>query len=113
MTYSLLALPFLLAAVVVLGVARRRHGVPALAVVAATTGVLLVFTLVFDNLMIAAGLFTYGEGHVLGVRLGLAPLEDLSYPLAGALLLPALWHLLGARASGSGSAPGAGPGAAR
>ncbi|MCU1431998.1 MAG: prenyltransferase, partial [Actinotalea sp.] len=54
-----------------------------------------LMTAVFDNLMIAAGLFEYGESKLAGLSIGLAPVEDLAYPLAGVLLLPALWHLLG------------------
>lgn len=72
---------------------RRVRGRHVLAIVLSTL-VLWVLTAVFDNLMIASGLFDYG-GHALsGVFLGLAPLEDFAYPLGSALLLPALWLLL-------------------
>ena len=57
------------------------------------TVVLLVLTIVFDNAMIAAGLMTYSEQAVSGARIGLVPVEDLAYPLAGLLLLPGLWIL--------------------
>jgi lycopene cyclase domain-containing protein len=74
----------------------RRVG----AAMAATLAVLLVLTAVFDNAMIAAGLFDY-SGHALsGARVGLAPLEDFAYPLGAALLLPALWMLLTMREKG-------------
>ncbi len=56
--------------------------------------VLLVLTVVFDSLMIAADLFRYGEGELTGVRLLLAPVEDLAWPVAAVLLMPALWELL-------------------
>ncbi|GAA3673763.1 lycopene cyclase domain-containing protein [Arthrobacter ginkgonis] len=70
------------------------------AAMAATLAVLLVLTAVFDNAMIAAGLFDY-SGHALaGARVGLAPLEDFAYPLGAALLLPALWMLLTVRGKG-------------
>lgn len=62
-----------------------------------TIAVLFVLTAVFDTLMIATGLFHYSPGHLLGVHIGLAPLEDFAYPLAGAVLLPALWAALRAR----------------
>lgn len=79
---------------VVLGRYRFRH--------AAGTGVavvvLWVLTAVFDNLMIAVGLFDYGTHALSGTRVGLAPLEDFAYPLGAALLLPALWVLLARRA---------------
>lgn len=53
--------------------------------------VMLGLTAVFDNAMIAAELFHYAPEHLLGIGIGLAPIEDFSYPLAGTLLLPAMW----------------------
>jgi hypothetical protein len=56
-------------------------------------GVVLVgLTLVFDNIMIAAGLFAYADAHISGLRIGLVPIEDLSYPLALAI---GLWTAAG------------------
>lgn len=104
MTYLLLAALFLaiaaVAAAVAHRIAARRAGPPrpigwrpvVLAAVA-----LLVLTAVFDNLMIASGLFTYADAHISGLRIGLAPVEDFAYPLAGVILLPALWTLSGSR----------------
>jgi lycopene cyclase domain-containing protein len=69
----------------------------ALAAAGAAAAVVLVLTAVFDNLMIAAGLFTYAPGLISGVMVGLAPLEDFAYPVAAVLLLPSLWILLGRR----------------
>lgn len=75
-------------------VADRRPVLRAMAPAALMIGVL---TAVFDSVMIAAGLFTYAEEHLLGLRIGLAPVEDFAYPLAAAALLPALWTALGRR----------------
>jgi lycopene cyclase domain-containing protein len=62
-----------------------------LAAVVGTIGVLMVLTAIFDNVMIASGLFDYA-GHTLnGLRVGLAPVEDFAYPIAAGLLLPGLW----------------------
>lgn len=59
--------------------------------------VLAVLTVVFDSLMIWADLFRFDDEHMSGLRVGLAPVEDLAWPLAAALLLPALWTRLGRR----------------
>ena len=75
---------------------RRRKA--ALAAAGGTAVVVLVLTAVFDNLMIAAGLFSYSPGHITGVFVGRAPLEDFAYPVAAVLLLPSVWVLLGERA---------------
>ncbi|WP_332310027.1 lycopene cyclase domain-containing protein [Agromyces laixinhei] len=73
--------------------APRGHLIAAMVAV----GALIVLTAVFDTLMIAAGLFAYSDAHIVGVRVGLAPIEDFAYPIAGLLLLTALWSLTGRR----------------
>ena len=53
--------------------------------------VLVVLTAIFDNIMIASGLFDYA-GHTLqGFRVGLAPIEDFAYPAGAVLFLGGLW----------------------
>ena len=96
MTYLLLALGFLALAATVAAVAYRATGRPVgwRAVVLAAVA-LLILTAVFDNVMIASGLFAYSDAHISGLRVGLAPVEDFSYPLAAVILLPALWSLFG------------------
>lgn len=116
MTYLLLVGLFAGAAAVVVAVAHARGVRPSLRAVAWTFAVLTVMTIVFDNLMIAAGLFEFADEHLVGLRFGRAPVEDLGYPLAVVLLLPALWHLLGrSRRAGAGRAAAdvVGPGGER
>ncbi|WP_106814299.1 lycopene cyclase domain-containing protein [Microbacterium timonense] len=104
MTYPLIVLPFLVATVVVVlttaGHPRfaRRMGASAIA-----AGILVTLTAVFDNVMIAAGLFDYPEALISGVRVGLAPVEDFAYPVCAAFLVPAVGVLLSGR---NGSARG-------
>ncbi len=102
MTYAVLAVSgvalALLGGAVLTGLAFRRDRAIVrgrhLLAVAVTALVLIALTAIFDNLMIGAGLFHYASEHLLGFSIGLAPIEDFSYPLAGALLLPALWAAL-------------------
>lgn len=95
MTYALLIVPFaVLTLLVTLSTVRRprfgrRMGSSAIAAV-----VLIALTAVFDNIMIAVGLFTYPPEHLSGIRIGLAPLEDFSYPLCAAFVVPAVFTLL-------------------
>ncbi|MGP5688517.1 lycopene cyclase domain-containing protein [Glutamicibacter ardleyensis] len=79
---------------VVFLVKRIQYG-QALGVLGIALGIMLVLTAIFDNVMIAAGLFDYGQQTLLGLYLGRAPIEDFLYPLAAVLLMPALWWLFG------------------
>lgn len=107
MTYAGLAAAFLLApaALVVTAVVLARPGRAWWAATAVVLALLMLLTAVFDSLMIAADLFRFDQERLLGIRVGRAPLEDLAWPVASALGLPALWLLLGrrgARASDGG-----------
>lgn len=96
MTYAGLAGIFLVlsAAVLVAAAVARRPRASWWAATALTATSLLVLTVVFDSLMILADLFRYGEGAAPAFLLWKAPVEDLAWPLAAVLALPALWALL-------------------
>ncbi|WP_433875509.1 lycopene cyclase domain-containing protein [Sinomonas atrocyanea] len=119
MSYLLLDLVFLAAAAGLAGLlsARRRGARPgarrrSLAwVPPLVAGVaLLALTAVFDNVMIAVGLFSYASAALSGLAVGLAPLEDFAYPLAAAALLPALWVRLSRAERTGGTTPAGRPG---
>jgi lycopene cyclase domain-containing protein len=96
MTYWLINIPFLVAASLVLGAAvamRRAPGGRALLIAA---GTMMLLTAVFDNAIIGFGLVDYDEALISGLRIGVAPVEDFAYTVAALLIIPALWHLLGA-----------------
>jgi len=65
---------------------------------AATALVLIVLTLVFDTLMIRAGLYVYDPDKILGIYLWGAPVEDFAYAIAAAVGMPVAWAVLGRRA---------------
>lgn len=95
MTYPLIVAPFLLLAAAITALTIRREGFGRrMAASGLAAIVLLTLTAIFDNIMIAAGLFTYPSEHLSGLHIGLAPIEDFSYPLAAAFLIPAVWTLL-------------------
>ncbi len=95
MSYLLLCAAFLLAAIVIALIVHRRDSAPSFAATAIAAVIVLALTAVFDNVMIAAGLFAYSDAHISGIRIGAAPIEDFTYPLAAVILLPALWSRLG------------------
>lgn len=96
-TYLLLAagvaVPVSAVALVVLARAGRHVLVPALLGLV----VLVAMTAVFDNVIVGTGIVAYDGSRILGLRVGVAPIEDFSYAVVAALALPALWVLLGRR----------------
>ena len=54
--------------------------------------ILFVMTAVFDNLIILAGIVTYDPSKLLGLYIGVAPIEDFFYPLVAALVIPVFWN---------------------
>lgn len=100
MTYPLLVIPFaLLTAAVTLATVRRPAFGRRMGASAASAVVLVALTAIFDNLMIAADLFRYPTEHLSGIRVGLAPIEDFSYAVCAAFLVPAVFELLRPRAA--------------
>ncbi|GLJ78959.1 lycopene cyclase domain-containing protein [Microbacterium imperiale] len=94
-TYPLILIPFVTVTLIVtLATARRPRFARRMAWSALAAVGLLALTAVFDNVMIAVGLFTYPEVHLSGIRVGLAPIEDFAYPLCAAFLVPAVATLL-------------------
>lgn len=96
-TYLLLAagvaVPVSVVALVVLARAGRQVLLAALIGLVA----LVALTAVFDNVIVGSGIVAYDASRILGIRVGVAPIEDFSYAIAAALVLPALWVLLGRR----------------
>ncbi len=95
MTYPLLVVPFVVVTCAVTLLTLRRPAFGRRVTASAIAAVVLVLlTAVFDNVMIAADLFTYPEEHLSGIRIGLAPIEDFAYPVCAAFLVPAVFCLL-------------------
>lgn len=91
MTYVLMSIPFLVFALVAF-VFKRANGTRKITTVTLlTTLILFVLTIIFDNIMVWADFFGYGDTQHLGIWIGLIPIEDLFYPLFSALLIPAIW----------------------
>lgn len=101
-TYAIINLPFLLVSVIVAALAVwrvRSRGEDAramrswLTVGGITLLVLVVFTAVFDNVIVGLGIVGYDPALILGAKVLYAPVEDFAYTIAAALLLPSLWVL--------------------
>jgi lycopene cyclase domain-containing protein len=92
LSYLSIALPPVLLAGLVAVLFRKQLNPSALRLAALLT---LFMTLVFDNLIILAGIVGYDEKLISGIKLGVAPIEDFSYTLVGLVMIPLTWELLG------------------
>lgn len=104
MTYALLNTIFLGLAlwftVIAYALSARRGmivGTRLFKIIALTLLVMMMTTAVFDNVIIGVGLVAYDPELLLGSYVGIAPIEDFAYTLAGVMILPALWVLLGSK----------------
>lgn len=87
------------------GAARRWRGVTVLTGVVVGV-VLVVATVVFDNVIVGSGIVAYDATRISGVRLGVVPVEDLAYAVAALLLLPSLAVFVGPPWSDADGRPG-------
>src|SRR5690606_17026989 len=74
--------------VVAIAIVTRRPSARWWAAVGLTALSLVVLTAVFDSIMIASDLFRFDESALVGVHVGLAPIEDFAWPIAASLLIP-------------------------
>ncbi|MCU1472602.1 lycopene cyclase domain-containing protein [Amnibacterium sp.] len=98
-TYLLLSLAVLVPVAAISLVVLLRAGRSVLVPAIGSVVVLVVATAVFDSVIVGTGIVGYDATRILGLRIGVAPVEDFAYPVAAGLALPALWHLLGRRRS--------------
>lgn len=92
-TYLILNLVFM-AAVYAATYAGFRKPSPAILV---TLLALLVLTAVFDNVIVGLSIVGYDPAKILGVYVGVAPVEDFMYAILAVMLVPAVWRRLGAK----------------
>ena len=59
-----------------------------------TLAILLAVTAIGDNFIVASGIVAYDPTKILGVFIGVAPVEDFAYSLVAVTLIPAIWSAL-------------------
>ena len=96
MIYTTMSLPFLAAALLLALFTKWRFGLGLRKLLLPTIGLLLL-TAIFDNLIVMAGIVTYNQESILGIKLGAAPIEDFFYSLAAVPLVASLWRILDRR----------------
>lgn len=92
MTYLILNIVFLVLIVGILLVAKKMRWNRAMTW---TMSILLVTTLVFDSIIVGAGIVAYDESKIIGMRLGQAPVEDFFYAILAGLIIPIVWQWKG------------------
>ncbi|WP_062070568.1 lycopene cyclase domain-containing protein [Demequina sediminicola] len=94
MTYVILSVAVL--AVIAIACAPVLRRLPARPL-ALTALVLIILTIVFDNVIVGLGIVDYDPELISGVLMPIAPVEDLAYAIGAVLLIPTFWELLGGK----------------
>lgn len=96
MTYLALNAAFLFTLFVILNLFLRKTPWKTVGLTLLATTIL---TAIFDNLIVATGIVAYDPAKILGLVVGVAPIEDFAYTIAAALLIPTVWIFLGRKKS--------------
>lgn len=91
MTYANLNLIFLVVAAIATWIIKSKYRCFTTPIVVLP---MLVLTAVFDNLIILAGIVGYDETKLLGINIGVIPIEDFAYTVVAVLLVPAIWKAM-------------------
>lgn len=62
--------------------------------------ILLVCTVAFDSLIIAANIVSYDASKISGLFIWRAPIEDFYYAIASVFLVPTIWKITQRRGRG-------------
>ncbi len=57
-----------------------------------TAAIMMLFTAVFDPLIIRYGIVAYSREYTLGINFIVAPVEDFAYAFVAGLLVPLIWR---------------------
>lgn len=87
-TYLTLNILFTVAVLVLLRPALNHSKKPLLA----TFLFLTALTILFDNVIVGLGVVDYDASKLLGIYVGVAPVEDFMYTILAVLLIPTLWN---------------------
>lgn len=60
-----------------------------------TVLILVSLAVVFDSLIVGFDIVRYDTQKILGLYLGLAPIEDFFYAVLAAIVIPVIWNKLG------------------
>ena len=91
MTYANLNLIFLVVAAIATWIIKSKYRCFTTPIVVLP---MLVLTAVFDNLIILSGIVGYDETKLLGINIGVVPIEDFAYTVVAVLLVPAIWKAM-------------------
>lgn len=91
MNYLALNAVFMLMAFVILNVVIRKSPWK---IISWTLLIMVLVTLIFDNLIVALGVVDYDTDKISGVFLGLVPIEDFAYTVVSVLAVSSIWHLM-------------------
>lgn len=89
--YALLNFAVMSLVAIAISLAWRKHALRGTRLITVVT-IVLVFTIIFDHILVIAGFVDYDPAHITGLKIYGLPIEDLDYALVTAVLMPFLWE---------------------
>lgn len=93
-SYILLNIIFIISVVTAIYILLGRRLLQFLSRVGAVLILLIILTLIFDNIIIAVGIVDYNFDKTLGIIIYKMPIEDIFYSLMALLLMHTLWKVV-------------------
>jgi lycopene cyclase domain-containing protein len=87
-----LTLNILFAAIVLLTLGVRRHKPSRVWLV--TFLIIVILTALFDSVIVGLSIVSYNHDKIIGIFVGLAPIEDFFYAILACIIVPFLWNSL-------------------
>lgn len=89
-TYLILNCLFIIALCLLLRIRPHRLSKPWLIMFVS----LIVMTAIFDSIIVGLSIVEYNQEKILGLSVGLAPIEDFFYAILAAIIVPVIWNRL-------------------
>jgi lycopene cyclase domain-containing protein len=87
-TYLILNIVFTIVILLALGV---RRITPSRAWMT-TVIIIVILTAIFDSMIVGLSIVSYNHDKIMGIFVGLAPIEDFFYALFACIIVPFLWN---------------------
>lgn len=93
MTYLILNLAFMSVVLLLVIILKKFYDFERLSIRALLF--MIILTAIFDSILVGLGIVAYDYDKTIGIKIGLAPIEDFAYTIIAWVIVPAMWNIFG------------------